>query len=275
MNKNNFKKSELCISIAKRPGMFGTIVHNAGFKALNLDFFYKSFGTNDLEGAIRGVRALNIRGCSISMPFKEKVIQYLDSLDLSAKQVKAVNTIVNNNGYLTGFNTDVFSLEKCLKKFKQNKNQKIFVLGAGGMTRAILVSLNNLKMKNIQLTNRTTKKGKKITNEFGLEFIPWKKRNDINTDIIINTTSVGMYPEISESPLSNNIIKNSKIVVDAVSNPSQTKLIKLAKKYKKNTISGIDLAFQQAIVQFKLYTNRNPPIQEMQKAINEFYKLKD
>ena len=273
MKKTYAGKNELCISISKKPGMFGTIVHNAGYEALGLNFFYKAFKTDHLEDAIKGVRALQIRGCSVSMPYKEKVIQYLDELDLSAKQVKAVNTIVNNNGKLIGYNTDVFSLKKCLKKICKDKNEKILVLGAGGMTRAVLVALDYLKMKNITITNRTSSKGKKIAKEFDLKFITWNKRNDNQSDIIINSTSMGMYPTITQLPLSNNMIKKSKIVVDVISNPIQTKLIKLAIKHRKNTILGTDLAFEQAITQFKLYTGKKAPVLEMQKAINRFYKI--
>ena len=273
MKKIYAEKNELCISISKKPGMFGTIVHNAGYEALGLNFFYKAFKTDYLEDAIKGVRALQIRGCSVSMPYKEKVIQYLDELDLSAKQVKAVNTIVNNNGKLIGYNTDVFSLKKCLKKISKNKNQEILVLGAGGMTRAVLVALDYLKMKNITITNRTSSKGKKIAKEFDLKFITWNKRNDNQSDIIINSTSMGMYPTITQLPLSNSMIKKSKTVVDVISNPIQTKLIKLAIKYRKNTILGTDLAFEQAITQFKLYTGKKAPVLEMQRAVNEFYKI--
>ncbi len=105
MKKNTQNNHILCISIAQKPGMFGTVVHNAGFKALKLNFMYKAFAINDLEGAIKGVRALGIRGCSVSMPFKENVMQYLDSLHPSAKRAKAVNTIVNKKGCLIGYNT--------------------------------------------------------------------------------------------------------------------------------------------------------------------------
>jgi shikimate dehydrogenase len=275
MKKIFNKKNEFCISISKKPGMFGTIIHNVGYKSLGLNFSYKAFKTNNLQDAIKGVRALEIRGCSISMPYKEKVIEYIDELDSTAKQVKAVNTIVNNNGKLIGHNTDVLSLKKCLRKNCKNKNQKILVLGAGGMTRAVLVALNYLKMKNIMIANRTRSKGKKIAKEFDLEFIPWDNRNNIQTDIIINSTSIGMYPKISELPISENVIKNAKTVVDVVSNPIKTKLITLSLKNKKNTILGTDLAFEQAITQFKLYTGKKAPVLEMQKAINQFYKIKN
>lgn len=271
MRENIFQKSELCISIAKKPGIFGTIIHNAGYKALGLNYSYKAFATEDLGGAIRGVRALGIKGCSVSMPYKEKVIKFLDKVDDSAKKIKAVNTILNKNGVLIGFNTDVLSLKKQLKKYNLKNNSKVLVIGAGGMAKAILVSLQELKIKNIQLTNRTFKKGNKVAKEFNLECIEWDKRNLIKADVIINATSVGMYPKIEELPISEDVIKNSKIVVDAISNPIQTKLIKLARKYKKNTVLGGELAFHQAVAQFKLYTNRNPPIKEMEKAVKKYY----
>ena len=272
MKKDNFGNYTLCISIAQKSGMFGTIIHNAGFKALKLNFMYKAFTVNDLEGAINGVRALGIKGCSVSMPYKEKVIRYLDSLHPLAKRARSVNTIVNTDGYLTGYNTDILGVEECLKKFRNNKEQKIFVLGAGGMARATLVALDNLKFKNIQLTNRTSKKGKKLLEEFDFEFIPWSQKENVKIDIIINATPIGMHPNVSQTPLLSSSIKISKIVVDVITNPPESKLIKLAKKNKKITITGLNLAFHQALGQFILYTGKNPPIKKMQNAINEFYK---
>ena len=121
MKKSRVGNYTLCISIAQKSGMFGTIIHNAGFKALKLNFMYKAFAINDLEGAINGVRALGIKGCSVSMPYKEKVIRYLDSLHPLAKRARAVNTIVNTDGYLTGYNTDILGVEECLKKFRNKK----------------------------------------------------------------------------------------------------------------------------------------------------------
>ena len=123
MRKNLVSSKVLCISIAQKPGMFGTIIHNAGFKALKLNFMYKAFAINDLEGAINGVRALGIKGCSVSMPYKEKVIPYLDSLHPLAERTRAVNTIVNTDGHLTGYNTDILGVEECLKKFKNNRRK--------------------------------------------------------------------------------------------------------------------------------------------------------
>ena len=266
MKKNIFKETQLCISISKRPGLYGTTIHNAGYQALGLNFFYKAFGTNDLEGAINGVRALGIRGCSVSMPFKERVIPLLDELDILAKKAKAVNTIVNEKGHLIGYNTDVVGIKKCLQPLKIKKNKKILLLGSGGISRAFLVALRNLKLNDITICNRTLKKGQTLAKEFDIHFIKWSERNNFNADMIINATSVGMFPNDNLMPISENQIMNAKILMDVVASPPNTKLIKFAKKCKKFTISGPELSFYQACEQFKLYTCKKPPILAMKKA---------
>jgi shikimate dehydrogenase len=266
MKKYIFNGPQLCISIAKRPGLYGTTVHNAGYQALGLNFFYKAFGTNDLEGAIHGVRALGIRGCSVSMPFKERVIPLLDKLDILAKKSKAVNTIVNENGHLIGYNTDVIGIKQCLQPLKIKKNKKLLLLGSGGISRAFLVALRNLKLNDITISNRTLKKSQTLAKEFDTHFIKWSERNNFNADMIINATSVGMSPDDNLMPISENQIRNTEILMDVVASPSNTKLIKFAKKCKKYTISGPELSFYQACEQFKLYTCKKPPIKDMQKA---------
>ena len=266
MKKNIFDGPQLCISIAKRPGLYGTTIHNAGYQALGLNFFYKAFGTNDLEGAINAVRALGIRGCSVSMPFKEKVIPLLDELDILAKKSQAVNTIVNENGSLIGYNTDVVGIKQCLQPLKIQKKKKILLLGSGGISRAFLVALRNLKLNDIIITNRTLKKSQTLAKEFDTDFIKWSERNNFNADMIINATSVGMSPNDNLMPISKNQIMNTEILMDVVASPANTKLIKFAKKCKKFTISGPELSFYQACEQFKLYTRKKPPILAMKKA---------
>ena len=273
-SKMNILNPTLCISVAEKPGKFGITVHNAGYRALGLNFLYKTFAINDIKGAIIGVRSLGIRGCSVSMPFKEKVIPFLDRLDPLAKKIGAVNTIVNDNGQLTGYNTDVIAVEKSLKPLQIKNDNDIIIFGAGGVSRAILVALKNLKLKNITVTNRTTRKGERLAKEFNVNFIQWSKRENIKADVVINATSIGMVPNIFSSPISKKKIKNSQIVMDVVVTPPKTKLIKIANKQGKITVDGLKLSLYQAFTQFKLYTGRNPPIQVMQKAANTLYKVK-
>ena len=273
-SKMNILNPTLCISVAEKPGKFGITVHNAGYRALGLNFMYKTFAINDIKGAIIGVRSLGIRGCSVSMPFKEKVIPFLDRLDPLAKKIGAVNTIVNDNGQLIGYNTDVIAVEKSLKPLQIKNDKDIIIFGAGGVSRAILVALKNLKLKNVTLTNRTKRKGERLAKEFNVNFIQWSKRENIKADVVINATSIGMVPNIFSSPISKKKIKNSQIVMDVVVTPPKTKLIKIANKQGKITVDGLKLSLYQAFTQFKLYTGRNPPIQVMQKAANTLYKVK-
>jgi len=273
-SKMNILNPTLCISVAEKPGKFGITVHNAGYRALGLNFMYKTFAINDIKGAIIGVRSLGIRGCSVSMPFKEKVIPFLDRLDPLAKKIGAVNTIVNDNGQLIGYNTDVIAVEKSLKPLQIKNDKDIIIFGAGGVSRAILVALKNLKLKNITVANRTTRKGKRLAKEFNVNFIQWSKRENVKAEVLINATSIGMFPNIFSSPISKNKIKNSQIVMDVVATPPKTKLIKIANKQGKITVDGLKLSLYQAFTQFKLYTGRNPPIQVMQKAATTLYEVK-
>jgi shikimate dehydrogenase len=273
-SKMNILNPTLCISVAEKPGKFGITVHNAGYRALGLNFMYKTFAINDIKGAIIGVRSLGIRGCSVSMPFKEKVIPFLDRLDPLAKKIGAVNTIVNDNGQLIGYNTDVIAVEKSLKPLQIKNDKDIIIFGAGGVSRAILVALKNLKLKNITVANRTTRKGERLAKEFNVNFIQWSKRENVKAEVLINATSIGMFPNIFSSPISKNKIKNSQIVMDVVATPPKTKLIKIANKQGKITVDGLKLSLYQAFTQFKLYTGRNPPIQVMQKAATTLYEVK-
>ena len=256
----------LCISIAKKPGKFGMTVHNAGYNALGLNFIYIPFSVNDINNTINGIRSLNIRGCSVSMPFKEKIIPLLDKLDPIAKRANAVNTIVNDKNCLIGYNTDVISVKKCLQPLNINKNKKIIILGSGGIAKAILVALKMLRFKNIIISNRTQKKGKKIAKENNIKFIKWSERNCFDANVIINATSIGMYPNYNQIPISEKSIKNSEIIMDVVASPINTKLIQLSKKYKIISVNGFELALYQACEQFKLYTGKNPPVDIMKKA---------
>jgi len=274
-NKMNSQNNPiLCISVAEKPGKFGITVHNAGYRALGLNFMYKTFAIDDIRGVITGVRSLGIRGCSVSMPFKEKVIPFLDRLDPLAKKTGAVNTVVNDNGRLIGYNTDVIAVEKSLRPLQIKNDKDIIIFGAGGVSRAILVALKNLKLKNITVANRTTRKGERLAKEFNVNFIQWSKRENVKAEVLINATSIGMFPNIFSSPISKNKIKNSQIVMDVVATPPKTKLIKIANKQGKITVDGLKLSLYQAFTQFKLYTGRNPPIQVMQKAATTLYEVK-
>ena len=172
---------------------------------------------------------------------------------------------------MTGYNTDVLGMQNCLKPLKIKKNKKILVLGAGGVARAILVALENLKFKNVVVSNRTAQKGRKIAKEFHTEFIQWSKRADIGAEIIINATSIGMSPNTNSLPISQKSIIHAKLVIDVIVKPPNTKLIQVANINKIPSINGTKMALNQAYEQFKLYTGKNPPKDIMQKASKKIF----
>lgn len=124
------KDTQLCISLSGRPGNFGTLFHNYLYQKLGLNFIYKAFTTQDIEHAVKGVRALSIRGCAVSMPFKESCIPFLDQLSPSATAIDSVNTIVNTDGYLQAYNTDYIAIAKLIKKYQLSPQSRVIVHGS-------------------------------------------------------------------------------------------------------------------------------------------------
>ena len=141
----------LCMSLAARPGNFGSRFHNHLYEALGLDYVYKAFTTRDLPAAIGGVRALGIRGCAISMPFKEAVIPLLDGLEASARAIDSVNTLVNEQGRLTGYNTDYVAVRRLIEKAQQQarltSDTPFLLRGSGGMAKAVVAALRDAGLR--------------------------------------------------------------------------------------------------------------------------------
>ena len=264
----------LCVSLSSNPGKFGTVVHNAGYRSLGLDWSYVACATNNLKDSIQAIRTLGIRGCSISMPFKEDVMKYLDKIDTVAKKIGAVNTIVNNKGKLTGYNTDYIGAKESLKLLKPAKKHNFLVLGTGGATRSILFALDNLGFTKITISGRNYIKAKKLADKFDSEVISWNEREKCTNEVLINATPIGMYPNTRYSPVSKIYIKNLKYVMDIISNPTETRLIKNAKSLKIKDSNGLTMSLFQARAQFKLYTGLNLPMEVMKKAVSKYYKKK-
>ena len=268
------KDTQLCISVSANPGNFGTFLHNAGYKALNLNFIYKSFGITDIKKALDGVRALKIRGCSVSMPFKESVIPYLDTLDNSAKDAGAVNTIVNNSGELIGYNTDVIGLIRSIEAENIDRTFSVLLLGCGGMARATLCALRELGFKNISIACRSSAKIEGLHNILNFNAPPWSIRNEVGADIIINATSLGMAPYEDTIPINLNAIQRSKVIIDAVASPMRTKLIESAVLAGKRTIPGYKISLEQLLAQFKLYTGLEAPREVLESSLLQILNSK-
>ncbi|MDE2590954.1 MAG: shikimate dehydrogenase [Patescibacteria group bacterium] len=246
-------------------------MHNACYKALGIDkefiFLAAHVSPQNLEHAIQGIRALGIHAVTITIPHKTAVIGLLDAIDPIAEKIGAVNTIVNKNGKLTGFNTDWIGIDKSLKKIINLKNKKAAILGAGGAARAAICTAKKVGAQ-VYIFNRTAENAKMLAEEFQTEYDSIDKIESILTcDVIINTTSVGLNSD--ETPIPSDAIRKEQIVFDIIYTPFETQLLKLAKGKGACVIHGTDMLLYQAIAQFNIYTGRSAPEEVMRKAIIE------
>ena len=249
--------TQLCMSLAGRPGRFGTRFHNRLYQRLGLDFVYKAFTTTDLAGAIGGVRALGIRGCGVSMPFKEAVIPLLDALEGSAAAIDSVNTIVNDRGWLTGYNTDYSAIVALLEKAEIDPATPFLLNGSGGMAKAVAAALRDRGHKTGVVVARNEATGRPLAKFYGFAWAA--KADGLAAPLIVNATPLGMQgPESDTLAFPPDAIAASEIVFDVVALPVDTPLMRAAELAGKRRISGPEVAVLQALEQFVLYTGVRP-----------------
>ena len=164
------KDTRVCISLAGRPSNLGTRFHNSLYAELGLDFLYKAFSTDDLEGAVRGVRALGFRGCSVSMPFKTAIIPMLDAIEDSAADIDAVNTVVNDGGVLTGSNTDVEAVSTLLVEHGLDPASRVVLRGSGSMASAVSAAFSRAGFGRVTVWARDPEAGGRIAERDGHGF---------------------------------------------------------------------------------------------------------
>lgn len=267
------KDTTLCISIAERPGNFGTTLYNAAFQAKHLDFVYKALQVQpgQVRAAVNGVRALGIRGCGVSMPFKIEATKLVDSLDPWAKRIGAINTIVNTNGHLKGYNTDAFGAYEVLKSVHNLKQKSILLLGAGGVARAICAALAKHRAHNVTIVSRDPQASRRLAEGWRFATATWGTHLKRRADLFINATPLGMAPHANTSPLTKEAIQNYRMVMDVVIDPPETKLRQMARAAHKRIISGTTMSLYQAARQFELYTGEKAPVQLMKKMISQVH----
>lgn len=258
MTRNLNKDTTICMSLAARPSNFGTRFHNYLYDALDLDYLYKAFTTTDLNAAIGGVRALGIRGCAISMPFKEACIPMVDELDPSAKSINSVNTIVNTNGYLKAYNTDYIAIAKLLAQYQVPTDLVFTLRGSGGMAKAVACALKDAGFKKGFIVAIDEKTGKQLAELCGYEWRP--DMEGIQADLLINATPIGMAggPDSDKLAYEEAEVNNAKVIFDVVALPAETPLIRYAKSQNKTVITGSEVFAIQAVEQFALYTGIRP-----------------
>ncbi|SHJ63784.1 shikimate dehydrogenase [Tepidibacter formicigenes] len=258
---------------------FSPNIHNFLFKKYNLNYKYMCFDVNPekLEDSVSGIKALKIFGANITVPHKVNILKYLDEISFNAKLIGAVNTIKNENGKLVGYNTDgIGFVNSILEKGYKIKGKNIMILGAGGGARSIAVEIANSRAKSIEIRNRSLEKANNICGLIKDNFDIETNTGDLNIgqkdlesiDILINTTSLGMNPNINSSVIDENIkINNDMLVCDIVYNPRETKFLKWAKYNNLETLGGIDMLINQAIEAFYIWTGIKADKKELESIL--------
>lgn len=252
------RDTQLCMSLAGRPGNFGTRFHNYLYEKLGLNFIYKAFTTKDIEAAVKGVRALGIRGCAVSMPFKESCMAFLDTIDPSARVIDSVNTIVNDNGHLTGFNTDYIAVKSLIASHQLDTTARVMIQGSGGMGKAVIAAFRDAGFSDAIIAARNEANGTALAKQYGFQWQAQPEADDI--DILVNVTPIGMAggKESEQLAFSEAMVARASVVFDVVALPPETPVIQLAQRLGKKTISGAEVIALQAVEQFAMYTGVRP-----------------
>ena len=255
-------------------------MHNAAFRALGLDAEYKLFEVKpeDLESFLRGLDKNNIYGLNVTVPHKEKALKFV-SLDTEfsyLEKVGAINTIVNKQGIWKGFNTDIFGFERHLKESIDPANKKVAVLGAGGAARAVSFALAKSGAKEIAIFDIEKQKAKNISSMIKVLFADFvmdsvdsvEQLNIKDKDVLINATPVGLK-ESDSCLIKDNQLHKDLVVYDLIYNPSETKLLNLAKKSGAKTANGLGMLLYQGMKSFEIWTGKQAPQEVMQKVLLE------
>ena len=260
------KDTRLCISLSGRPSNIGTRFHNYLYDLLGLDFVYKAFSTTDLAAAIGGVRALGVRGCSVSMPFKRDVIALVDEVEPSARAIEAVNTIVNENGRLTASNTDYLAVQRLIDEHGLQPSQSVLLVGSGGMANAVGAALRDHGFGDGTVVARNAETGRALADRLGYRYA--SAVGTATADVLVNVTPIGMAggAEQHGRAFDDRAIVNAHTVFDVVAMPSQTPLIRAARTAGVDVITGAEVIALQAAEQFERYTGVRPTAEQVAAA---------
>lgn len=272
---------------AELTGVFGDpvddnptgVVEEAAFRARGLNYRYLTIKVlpEDLETAMKSVRVFGMRGINLTMPHKVKVLGYLDELSKAASIIGAVNTVINRDGSLYGENTDGKGFVIALKNAGMSlEGKRVTMLGAGGAARAISVECALNGAAHITVINRNVERGSELAallnekTECGATFLPWERGVKIpeETDILINGTSAGFSPNVSDKPdIDYSSVTEKMCVCDVVFNPAETVFLNEAAKRGAKTVTGLGMLVQQAALNFTLWTGEEAPIDVMEEAL--------
>lgn len=254
------------------------VMHNAAYKQLGLNYASAAFAVSqdNLRQAVEGIRALSFRGVNVTIPHKVAIMEYLDEIDEEALDIGAINTVVNDNGKLIGYNTDGRGFIQSLLEESQIsvEEKRVLVLGAGGAARAVGISLARRGVSHMVIANRSVDKAEVLARHIS-NHVPCKamslgdlERIDLKEiDLVINTTSIGMVPQIDEMPISEKQLHSGLLVSDLIYNPIQTKLLLAAEAKGAKIHNGVGMFVHQGALAFELWTGHRPPMDLMRSIV--------
>lgn len=288
---NKFNHSTNVVGVIGHPikHSYSPLMHNISFELLNLNYIYLPFDVTvaNLKTALKGIVALGIKGLNVTIPLKEKIGPYLSEISDEAGIVGAVNTIVNEDGKLHGYNTDVHGIVETIAPFQDEiENEIVTVIGAGGAARGVLYALiKEFKPKKINIVNRTPDKAESLKDYFTskmlyeniqtFELVPPDIVGLLNdSKMIINASAIGMKPDVDDSPTEiTESFHKDQIVFDVVYNPLKTKLLKIAEEQGAIAVNGLKMFIEQGAKSFELWTEMEMPKDKVYKTIQSYMNV--
>ena len=250
------------------------VMHNQAFATTGCNAVYLAFCVKDPGAALKSIKALNVKGLSVTLPHKVAVMEYLDEIDRDAARIGAVNTIVNRNGKLIGYNTDWQGAINALQTRTTLDGKSAAIIGAGGAARAIGFGLKTVA-GHLTILNRTSKTGEQLAADLQADFLPLDECRPNHYDILINTTPVGMHPDTDVTPIGKQSLSADMVVMDIIYNPLNTRFLKDANDSGCRTVNGLDMFVFQGAHQFELWTGKKAPVGVMRQTVQEALKAKE
>jgi shikimate dehydrogenase len=244
------------------------VMHNSAFATAGLDGWYLAFRVKDIAAAVNGIRGLGIRGVSITIPHKIRIMDYLDQIDPLALKIGAVNTVVNERGTLYGYNSDCFGAIQALSRKTGIKDREVAIVGAGGGARAAGFGIKQ-EGGRLTILNRSRERGEKLALDLDCNFKPLEEVDQLPYNIVINATSAGMAPRNDSRPLNTELLAKDTVVMDMVYNPLRTRFLVEAGQIGCKTVDGVAMFVHQGAVQFELWTGEKAPVDVMYRVVLE------
>ena len=288
--KNTFHLNTQILGLIGHPikHTYSPFIHNVTIELKDIDYIYMPFDVpaSNLKTAVKGMMALGLKGFNVTIPYKEKIIDLLSDVSEEASIIGSVNTVVNDLGKLSGYNTDVYGILETIQPYKNEiSGGEVCVVGAGGAARAVIYTvIRYFKPSKIHLVNRTEQRAESLKNyfkdkmkfdSFAIHELFPPKLVDIfsNSKLIVNATSVGMFPDTDDSiTILPDSFYKGQIVFDLVYNPPETNLLKLAASKGAVTLDGLKMLVYQAAKSFELWTGEEMPKEKIYNSLQLFIK---